>query len=962
LSARTGAFTWRSAGTEIQKYGGRQQNYYNGCPFKSNERLWTDMRSCKVLLVDDEPANLLALEAILGDLPCDAVRCSSGEDALRELLRDTYAVVLLDLQMPTLGGTEVARLIRAREATRNVPIIFITAHDAAEVHIDEAYSVGAVDFLTKPVNPHILRSKVRFFVELHLKNQQLYDMEQKLHAAELRATLERTRILFENVKDLAFIEITTDGKIRMWGAGAQHITGWSEQEVVGLAIDILFTPEDVQINRPSFERQCALRTGRAPDKRWHMRKDGTRFFADGVMVAVYGDDREVKSFAKVFQDATSHVESELDRERLFKEAQAANTRLKDVFEQAPAFLCTLGGPAHVFEMANDRYYQLINRGPGIIGKTVRQVLPEVETQGFFELLDKVYETGEPFIGNGLPLSVRQQDGSFAVRIIDFVYVALRDADGLITGILAHGVDITAKKKLEQEARSADERYRKLIEALDEGFCLIQVIFNEQNSPVDYRFLEINPVFSEQSSLSPDCVGKTMRELVPDLDDVWIQRYGKVALTGEPTRFTEEAKVMNRWFDVYATRLGDNESRTVAVLFRDITAARRADDDLRRLAAELSESSRRKSEFLAVLAHELRNPLAPIRSGLEVMRLSADKPSSVARVREMMDRQVSHMVHLIDDLLDVARITSNKVDLNIHLVMLGDVIGPAVEASSHAVHAAQHQLVVDVPDPQVIIACDEVRMAQVIGNLLRNAAKYTPNGGQITISAIREADTVVIAVADNGVGIPSDALPFVFDMFSQVSRNLGRSQGGLGIGLSIVRQLVELHGGTVAVSSGGEGKGSRFQITLPIRDINVLPAVRARREAVAAEPHDGLAILVVDDNVDAASSLASLLELRGHSVRVAHDGLTALSFADEFRPEVVFLDIGMPGLTGHEVARAIREKELTMRTLLVAVTGWGTQDDLLRAQEAGFDHHITKPAQLSEIDKILATFAQNTRQS
>lgn len=455
---------------------------------------------CKILLVDDQAANLLALDALLRELTCQPVACNSGEAALRELLRDEFAVILLDLQMPGMDGTEVARFIRERDRTKSTPIIFITAHDANAEQINDAYSIGAVDFLIKPINQHVLRAKVKFFVELHLKNQQLRDMEQQLHAAQLKASRERTRLILENAKDFAFIEMELDGTIFGWGAGAEHVTGWTEEEALGSNFKFMFTSEDLAAERPTAERQQAANTGRAIDKRWHVRKDGSRFFADGVTVAVYNEDRTVRSLAKIFQDATARVQAEIEKDRLYKKTQAASFRLNAVFEQAPAFLCTLRGPTHIFEMANERYYQLIDKGSEIIGRTVAEVLPEADAQGFLALLDKVYESGEPFVGNDIELSVRQKDGSLVVRIIDFVYVPLKDSEGVITGIIAHGIDITERKRLEELARSAHERYSKLVESMDEGFCVIEMIFDKQGQPVDYRFLEANPVFAEHTGL------------------------------------------------------------------------------------------------------------------------------------------------------------------------------------------------------------------------------------------------------------------------------------------------------------------------------------------------------------------------------------------------------------------------------------------------------------------------------
>lgn len=321
------------------------------------------MLATQVLIVDDEPANLIALEAMLAPVQCQVVRARSGRDALRALLHGEFAVVLLDLQMPVMDGLEVAQLIRGRKRSQNLPIIFVTASDRTEFPIEQAYAVGAVDYLPKPINPTILLSKVRFFVELHQKNLQLQTMQKALHAAEIKISNERTRLILENAKEYAFIEMHLDGAVTYWGGGAERITGWSEMDMLGQRIDAIFTAQDRAIDRPLMERQRALQNGREPDERWHQRKDGARFYADGVMVAVRDDDGMPRSLAKIFSDATARMMGEIERERLFVESQALSARLEGIFHQAPAFLCTLRGPDHVFEIANERYYQLIEKGP-----------------------------------------------------------------------------------------------------------------------------------------------------------------------------------------------------------------------------------------------------------------------------------------------------------------------------------------------------------------------------------------------------------------------------------------------------------------------------------------------------------------------------------------------------------------------------------------------------------------------
>jgi signal transduction histidine kinase/CheY-like chemotaxis protein len=374
---------------------------------------------------------------------------------------------------------------------------------------------------------------------------------------------------------------------------------------------------------------------------------------------------------------------------------------------------------------------------------------------------------------------------------------------------------------------------------------------------------------------------------------------------------------------------------------------------------LREADRRKSEFLATLAHELRNPLAPIRNGLELMRVGAGKPEVMDRVRTMMERQVGHMVHLINDLLDVARISSGKVVLQRRRTDLQAVVASAVETSLPLIEAAGHELVLDLPPGQVELDVDTVRMSQVLSNLLSNAAKYTPQKGRITVSATASdgEGMATIRVADTGIGIPAESLGTVFEMFIQAPHSIGNAKGGLGIGLSLVRHLVALHGGSVSASSQGLGQGSSFTVRLPLP----APVPDSGPDAPApAHDADGkagtgqaLRVLVADDNADAAESLSILLQLEGHEVRVAYDGEQAVRVAGAFRPDLAFLDIGMPRMDGFQAARALRALPGMGKLRLVALTGWGAAQDRERSRAAGFDHHLLKPAFPEQVQAILA---------
>lgn len=533
-------------------------------------------------------------------------------------------------------------------------------------------------------------------------------------------------------------------------------------------------------------------------------------------------------FAASFEDATAKVRASEEKARAQEELHAATDLLSNVFRQAPAYMCALRGREHVFEIANERFLELVG-GRDVVGKALLEALPEASSQGIVDILDRVRSADEPYVGIDRRVSFRSgRELEPALRFIDFVCVPLHGADGAVTGILFHGVDQTARK--------------------------------------------------------------------------------------------------------------------------------RAEDELREVASELSEMDRRKSDFLATLAHELRNPLAPLRNGLQIMRMAGSNESLSGRARDMMERQVAHLVRLVDDLLDVARISGGKIELRREACSLQDVVGRAVETATPALDARSHALDVRASAAPIPVWVDPTRMAQVLANLLANAAKYTPPGGEVAIEARAEGSDAVVAVSDNGVGIPPEALPTLFDMFAQVKENLSMAQGGLGIGLALSKRLVELHGGTIAAASDGPGRGSRFEVRLPL-------AEHAPAAASPPEPAGGISaaarrlrILVVDDNLDAGDSLATRLELAGHEARLARDGSSGLAVAREFSPEVAFLDIGMPGMNGYELARAIRESGKCEGAMLVALTGWGARRDVERARAAGFDAHLTKPAPDADIDEILARAA------
>ena len=562
------------------------------------------------------------------------------------------------------------------------------------------------------------------------------------------------------------------------------------------------------------------------------------------------------------------------------------------------------------------------------------------------LLRRAVETGEAYRA-----VFRIADGQGGQRWVSARGRVETDDTGnplMMAGVL---LDITSQKLAEAELRIAEERYRTLITSMDEAFAIVQVLVDAEGQPIDYRFEEVNRAFEQQSGLV-SAAGKTIREMVPDIEPRWIEVYARVALTREPARFTEHSAAMGYWWDVYATPMGEPHERRIAILFTDITARTAAEAHLRQLAADLSETNRRKTEFLATLAHELRNPLAPMRTGLDLMRMGGKPMANGGRVIDMMDRQLTQIVHLIDDLMDLSRINSGKIVLKKESVDLKAAVAHAVETALPAIEAARHALQLRLPDAPLTVDADRTRLAQVFGNLLTNAVKYTPNGGNIGVVLQAAGDSAEVVITDSGIGIPPEEQARVFDMFSQVSRNMGRAQGGIGIGLSLVRSLVEMHGGRIAVDSAGADQGTRFTLTLPRLD----QARPEAQDAAVAQPQPaptrGLRVLLADDNADAAQLLGDLLAYSGHAADVVHDGLAAAERIIATRPDMAILDIGMPGLNGYEVARKIRATPGVEGTVLVALTGWGSEPDRRRATEAGFDAHLTKPAGLEELNRVI----------
>ena len=443
------------------------------------------------------------------------------------------------------------------------------------------------------------------------------------------------------------------------------------------------------------------------------------------------------------------------------------------------------------------------------------------------------------------------------------------------------------------------------------------------------------------------------------DDHALLRAAMDAASRNGTDYTIEFRFRHasgewRWMEARGrvVRRADGAPGTLSGIGIDTTARRRAEDDLRRQNAELVAADRRKDDFLAVLAHELRNPLAPIKNSVAVLRAGPMPDPQASWARDVIDRQVDQMAQLLDDLLDVSRIGHGRLELHTQRVELAKVVDAAVETSRMLIDAAGHELAVELPPNPVYLDADPARICQILVNLLNNAAKYTERGGRIRLSATVEGRELVMSVRDSGIGIAEDQLASVFDMFAQTESTRQRAQGGLGIGLALVKAIAKAHGGDVMAYSEGPGKGSEFMVTLPLSPLRMIE--RESDAAQAPASSERRRVLIADDNSDAAESLALMLQLNGHDVRTGRDGVEAVSIAESFHPHVAVLDIGMPRMNGYDAARAIRAQPGGGDVVLVALTGWGQDEDKRRAEESGFDHHLTKPVDAGQLEQLVGS--------
>lgn len=792
---------------------------------------------------------------------------------------------------------------------------------------------------------------------------------------EERRQREQLHVTLSSIGD-AVIVTDRNGLVTFMNPVAVALTGWEPHEAAGQPLERVFRIVNEETRQPvENPASKVLREGVVVGLANHtvlIARDGREIPIDDSGAPIQGQGEEIAGVVLVFRDVTES-----------RRAVEARLHLAAIVESSDDAIISkdLGGIITSWNRGAERLYGYTARE--IVGKPLSLIVPADHPDELPALMERI-ERGER-IEHFETVRVRK-DGS---RVnVSLTISPVRNADGKVVGASKIARDITARKKQEAALRFVAEASKLLGELLDVPSTLQKVARLAVPQFADWCAVDMLEADGSLRRLAVAHVDPSKVELVSEFHrrhppdpasqrGVWhVLRTGRSEMVSEVTHELLATGVKEAEYLRALRELGLRSYLGVPLTVRGkalgvvsfVTAesGRRygaadlavAEDLAHRAAAAVEnarlyqavrEADQKKDEFLAMLAHELRNPLAPIRNGLQILKMRGD-PDTVERARGMMERQVTHLVRMVDDLMDVSRIVRGKVDIQRVPVDLATVVGRATETAQPAIDAAGHQLVVSLPDEPTWVSGDVVRLTQVLSNLLVNACKYSDRAGQITVAVRREGPEAVIRVKDTGVGIAPEHLARIFDLFAQVDRSVDRSQGGLGVGLTLVKRLVEMHGGTVEARSEGVGKGSEFVVRLP-----ALAGHGVKLEGGVNGP--GLArgrrrVLIVDDNVDAAESLAILLRLAGHEVRTAYDGPTGLEIAQSFQPDLILSDIGLPGMTGYEIARRLRARPEFRNTVLSAMSGWGQEEDRRRSREAGFDYHFVKPVDPADLERLL----------
>jgi PAS domain S-box-containing protein len=802
-------------------------------------------------------------------------------------------------------------------------------------------------------------------------------LEARRARGEERRQREQLHVTLSSIGD-AVIVTDSSGVVTFMNPVAAALTGWEPAEAAVQPLGRVFRVINEQTRQPVEDPvSMVLREGVVVGLANHsvlLTRDGREVPVDDSGAPIRGEGGAIAGVVLVFRDVTEA-----------RRAVEARLHLAAIVESSDdAIISTnLDGTITSWNEGAERLYGYTARE--IVGKPLASLAPPDHPDEIPSLLERI-KPGER-VEHFETVRVRK-DGS---RVdVSLTISPVRNAEGKVVGVSKIARDITERKRTEAALRFLAGAGKLLGELLGVPSTLRKVAGLAVPHFADWCVVDTLEADGSLRRVTVAHADPAKVELARDLARRFPGRptgpHGPahVVRTGQPELLSEipDAVLVAAARDEEHLRalrgVGIRSSISVPLAARGrmlgvltfLTAEsgrRYGPADLRlaedlaqraaiavenaRLYGALREADRLKDEFLAMLAHELRNPLAPIRNALHIMRMPGADRGMVGQVREMAERQVQHMARLLDDLLDVSRISRGRIELRKEAVDVAAVVNRSVEALRSLHEERRHELTISLPPGPLRVEADPTRLEQVLTNLLNNAAKYTDPGGRVWLTAERDGAEVVLRVRDTGIGIAPEMLPKVFELFVQAERRLDRSQGGIGIGLTLVKKLVELHGGRVEASSGGPGRGSEFVVRLPAADRPVAGEGEPARAEAAPLPRRR--VLVVDDSPDAADSLALLLGLAGQDVRTAYDGPSALAQAQEFRPEVVFLDIGMPGMDGYEVGQRLRRRPELQGVVLVAVTGWGQEEDRRRSQEAGFQHHLVKPVEPHALDELLA---------
>ncbi|HEX5030308.1 MAG TPA: PAS domain S-box protein [Candidatus Eisenbacteria bacterium] len=760
------------------------------------------------------------------------------------------------------------------------------------------------------------------------------DMRRRAEA-EIAQALERSAATLASIGD-GVIVTDAEGRIVSINHEAERLTEWTRSEAVGLPVAEVFRIVREQDRKPADDPVArSLREGRIVNLANHtllLSRSGREIPIEDSAAPIRRADEPIQGAVLVFRDAT-----------LERRAHEASARLAAVVESSGDAIMTktLDGTIRTWNRGAKRLFGY--EPEEIIGRSITTLIPPERLHEEAEIIERL-KSGQPY--ERLE-TVRLAKGGRRI-IVSLSISPLRDADGEIVGASKIVHDVTDMVAVREALAREKELLATTLSSIGDGVIVTDAegrvtFLNSEAQRLtgwtedDARGLALAEVFR--------IVGEETRTTVKSPVEEVLRRNAVVGLANHTILIARDGS--ERAIDDSAAPIRvEGVISGVVLVFRDVSERRQAE-------AILREEDRRKDEFLAILSHELRNPIAPIGMAVDLMRKKGPTDPELRELRDIIERQTNQLARLLDDLMDVSRIVSGKIVLRQERASLGLAVSSAVEAVRPALGARGHQLTVELPPDPVYVEGDLARLAQVFSNLLHNAVKYTDPGGRISISLEREGSDALVRVRDNGIGLTVDQMSRIFQMFAQGSRLTEGTQQGLGVGLALSKRLVELHRGTIEVKSGGVGRGSEFLVRLPM-------IVRLETHAVSegsatqppGAPPPGIRILIADDNEDSVTTLSWSLSHSGHDVRTAFDGLAAVEVATEFRPQLALLDIGMPRLNGYDAARQIRNV-LGDQVTLVAITGWGQQEDKRRAREAGFDRHVTKPIDIETLDRMVA---------